>query len=144
MVIAVLADWLGSSEVTIQTNIFFYNVSVMLYTTTSSWVTSNSNAERLKRVSLKISVVPKMPRPIPNEYTVAWAACRHFCFGRWNKITSLKQCLLLAVEKQKENTEWKKLSQVQNDFLFHFSHYVVRYVPVFVCVFLAIRATVML
>ena len=71
-----------------------------------------------------------------NKYTIAWAACRNFYFCRWNESTWLKQCLLLAVEKQKENTRWKKLNQAQIIFCcvsasakriehvlsFHFSH----------------------
>ena len=56
---AILSDWLGSSEVTIQTNKSSDNFSLLQYTTTSGWVMSHFNAERLKQVSHKISVVPK-------------------------------------------------------------------------------------
>ena len=38
-----------------------YNFSLMPYTTTSGWVTSHSNAKRLKQISHTISAMPKTP-----------------------------------------------------------------------------------
>ena len=57
-----ILSYLVSSEVTIRTNKFLTNFLKMTYTTTSVWVTSHSNAERLKQVSHRISVVPKTPQ----------------------------------------------------------------------------------
>ena len=70
---AILSDWLGSYEVIIQANRFlttFFSNAVHHYFRSSD--VTHSNAERLKRVSHKISVVPKTPLYYKSVFKGVW------------------------------------------------------------------------
>ena len=92
---AILSDWLGSSEVTIQTTRFLTTfLQCRTPLATSGRVTSHSNAERLKQVSHKISVVPKPPIVPSSMHQMAREFSNYLIF---NKVLRILNSIIFLI-----------------------------------------------